>query len=87
MATNFKMAFHQEIANQLEYMETYLPSPACSPVANLVMSKPLTLRLKDGYVVKDDDLHVTRFFLVGLTANSTLFAGVAACGLSVIFSG
>jgi hypothetical protein len=86
--TNFRMAFRQEIANRLEYMETYLPSPVRSPVANLAMSEPSTLKLKDGYVVlKADDVHVTRFFLVGLTANSSLFAGAAARGLSVIFSG
>ena len=59
MATNFKMAFHQEIANQLKYMETYLPSPACSLVTNLVVSEPSTLWLKDEYVMKDNDLHVT----------------------------
>jgi hypothetical protein len=87
MATNFVMAFCQKIADRLQHLETYTPSPTHSPITNLALSEPSTLRLKDGYVTKSDDLHVTRFFLVGITANSSLFSGAHAHSLSVVFSG
>ena len=83
--TNFNCAFQPETASRLNYLDTF--APIHCPISNLALAEPSLLQLKDGFVVQTEDTHITRFFLLGLTASSTLFSGANARGMTVIFSG
>lgn len=67
------MAFHSDTADQLHYLETFTPKPSHSSICNLAMCEPFTLKLKENYIVKCDDVHITCFFLIGIVASSNLF--------------